>query len=296
MSSSVSFEQHRPRLLRLAHRMLGSLHEAEDVLQDAFVRFHEADVESVRVPEAFLVTIVTRLALDRLRRAKTERAAYVGQWLPEPWMYGAHEDAGPDARQERASELSYAALVLLSQLSPEERAAFLLREVFELEYAQVAEALERNEAATRKLVQRAHAHLADKKPRHEATLAERRDLLARFAAACETLDGNALTALLSPNATYTTDGGGKVFAARDVLIGAERIAHLTVTVTKKAQPHVAQQLIDLDGEPALVTLHDGTVAALMLVQVEAGIIRDIFKILNPDKLLRVAALLARAPH
>jgi RNA polymerase sigma-70 factor (ECF subfamily) len=293
VSSQDAFEQHRSRLLRLAQRMLGTRHEAEDVLQDAFVRWHEADAESVRVPEAFLVTTVTRLALDRLRRTKTERAAYVGQWLPEPWMHGALASEGPDLREERADQLSYAAQVLLSQLSPEERAAFLLREVFDLDYAQVAAALERNEAATRKLVQRAHAHLADNKPRNEASVAEQHDLLARFKAACEAIDSSALTALLSPSAAYTTDGGGKEFAARDVLLGSARIVRVHMTVARKAPENEQHRLVNLDGEPALVTLRAGAVYALTFIAVEAGVIRDIYKILNPDKLAQVSALLAR---
>lgn len=283
--------QHRPRLLRLAHRMLGSVHEAEDVLQDAFIRLHEVDTAKVRTPEAFLVTTVTRLALDRLRRAKTERDAYVGQWLPEPWMHGAQPGYEPDAHEERESDLSYAALVLLSQLSPEERAAFLLREVFELDYASVAEALERSEAATRKLVQRAHQHLTEKQPRRQASVEERGELLTRFKAACEALDADALLGLLAPEATYTTDGGGKVFAARDVLVGAERIAHLTITVTKKAlEPEL--RLVTLDGEPALATSYAGSLASLTMVQVDQGRIRDIYKILNPEKLNAAQALLA----
>lgn len=292
MSSSLSFETHRPRLMRLAHRMLGSRHEAEDVLQDAYLRVHEADPASIRTPEAFLVTTVTRLALDRLRRKKTEREAYVGQWLPEPWLAGSQESEAPDAREEKKSALSYAALVLLSQLGPEERAAFLLREVFELEYAQIAEALERTEAATRKLVQRAHEHLTEGRPRNEATLAERRDLLARFQAACDTFDKGALAALLAPNAHYTSDGGGKVFAARDVLVGAERIAHLNVTANKKAGAQVTRRPVTLDGEPGVLVFYDGELAALTMIDVDRGVIQNLYTIFNPEKLSDLRALLA----
>jgi RNA polymerase sigma-70 factor (ECF subfamily) len=293
MGSAASFAEHRPRLLRLAQRMLGSMHEAEDVLQDAFVRWHESAADAVRVPEAFLVTVVTRLALDRLRRKKTEREAYVGQWLPEPWMVGAQLSDSPELQEERASELSYAAQVLLSRLNAEERAAFLLRDIFDLEYSEVAGTLERSEAATRKLVQRAHEHLAEHGPRHEASLAEQRDLLARFKAACDVVDADALSALLAPDATYTTDGGGKVFAGRDVLVGAPRIVRVTVTVAKKTAAQIERRLLDIDGEPALATLHDGRLHGLIFIAVERGVIRDVYNILNPDKLRALAALWAQ---
>ncbi len=214
------FEQHRRRLLRLAYRMLGTMGDAEDVVQDACsgshfglsvrrflpptgegqkpapfppksghrwiflgqlnrvelcVRFHRADFESVKSPEAWLVTVVTRLAMDRLRAAKTERRAYVGPWLPEPWMQGAREEDAPDARSDRQSELSYAALVLLDHLEAEERAAFLLREVFAVDYGVVAAALERNEAACRQLVHRARERVFEGKPRRRSTAPERED-------------------------------------------------------------------------------------------------------------------------
>lgn len=270
--------------------MLGSFADAEDLLQDAYLRWHETDRSGVRVEEAFLVTMVTRLALDRLRRARLEREAYPGQWLPEPWLEGG---------MERGDDLSYAAQVLLERLTPDERAAFLLREAFELDYALISEAVEKSEAACRKLVQRANERLAEAgqgaPPRQAASREEQTQLLAQFLAASRAQDPAILTRLLVPEARYVTDGGGKVFAARYVLEGAERIARALWRIARKAAPFVEDRLVDLPDGPAIATFHGRKLYSLAFIASRGGQIEAIYKLLNPEKLRRAAAALVDKP-
>ncbi|MDJ1159519.1 RNA polymerase sigma factor SigJ [Chelatococcus sp. SYSU_G07232] len=282
------FEAKRQRLMSVAYRMLGSVSDAEDVVQDAYLRWHAAPEVAIRVPEAWLLAVVTRLALDRLRAAKRERDAYVGPWLPEPWAGGAGVAEAPDAAHEQAEELSYAFLVLLERLAPEERAAFLLREVFEADYALVAATLERKEAACRQLVHRARERLAAGRARRVATAAEKADLLRRFQAAARAQDGETLARLLAPDATFTADGGGKTFAARKVLEGAARIAHVVLGIRRKAPGPEVDRLVWLDGEPAMTVWRDGVLRTVTLVDVDEGRIRAIYNVLNPDKLRHCA--------
>ncbi|HEX4476788.1 MAG TPA: RNA polymerase sigma factor SigJ [Polyangiaceae bacterium] len=284
--SAVVFEQHRRRLLRLAYRMLGTMSDAEDVVQDAYLRFHRADVESVQSPEAWLVTVVTRLALDRFRAAKTERRAYVGPWLPEPWMQGARDEETPDARSQRKSELSYAALVLLDRLEAEERAAFLLREVFDVDYGVVAAALERNEAACRQLVHRARERVFEGKPRRRSTAAEQEDLLRRLHAAAETQNTDALAKLFDPDAVFVSDGGGKVSAALRSIHGADRLVRVTQGVARKERVKVSE-IRFLDAEPALVTWWRDQVRSVTFVDARDGMIHAVYKVLNPNKIREV---------
>jgi RNA polymerase sigma-70 factor (ECF subfamily) len=292
MSSPTPFQVHRPRLLRLAHRMLGSAADAEDIVQDAFVRLHQAnDAQELRSTEAWLVTVVTRLAIDKLRGAKLERRSYVGPWLPEPWMTGQGNEAergAPDAAAGAHEELSYAALVLLERLSPEERAVFLLRDVYDVDYPVVAEALGKSEAACRQLLHRARERLAEGRPRHTSTASERLDLLRRFQAAAQAQDDRALTALLAPGVTYTPDGGGKVFASPRVLEGVARIVNLVLTSTRKATGR--ELVVTLaDGEPAIVSYRGDEVYSLTFLEADASGIVAVYRIFNPEKLRRVPA-------
>lgn len=288
---ATPFEQHRPRLTRLAHKMLGSAADAEDVVQDAYLRFAQADASALRSAEAWLVTVVTRLCLDRLRAVQVERRAYSGPWLPEPWMRGEHAVEPPDSPGERREALSYAALVLLERLSPEERAAFLLRVIFGEDYGVVAAALEKTEAACRQLVHRAEERLAEGRARREATASERLDLLRRFQAAASAEDTAALTALLRPGATYTADGGGKTFAAPYVLQGVARVLRIVIGVARKValDGGVREVLALLDGEPAVITYRNGQPYSLTFLDVVEGRIAAVYKVLNPEKLRDVPA-------
>lgn len=281
------FEQQRPRLLRLAHHMLGSAGDAEDVVQDAFLRWHQTDTAEVRTPAAWLVTVVTRLSIDRLRAAQTERKAYHGSWLPEPWVYGAASTPAPDASAERDGALDYAALVLLERLAPDERAAFLLREIFSVDYGPIAEALAKKEDAVRQLVHRARARLAEDRQRRRTSAAEKAELLERLRAASAAQDAHAIAALFAPSATMTADGGGKQFAARDVLLGAARIAQVLVGIAKKATGDVDYELIDIGGEPALVGWRGDAPFSVSWIDAGDDGIQRLFRLLNPDKLGRI---------
>lgn len=288
MSASASvFEQHRSRLLRLAHRMLGSRGDAEDVVQDAYLRWHQAEADAIRTPEAWLVTVVTRLALDRLRAANSDRAAYVGPWLPEPWLHGASGVEAPDAPSERGDDLAYAVLVLLERLTPEERAAFLLRDVFSVDYSVVADALSKSEAACRQLVHRARERLAEGRARHAATASDKLDLLRRFQAAVSMQDETALGRLFAPDAAFVADGGGKVLAARRVLHGSAHIVRALLGVARKYTGAIVETVVLVEGEPALVASHDGGPIHVTFIDADDQGIRAVYRMLNPDKLRRI---------
>src|SRR5690242_8688031 len=226
-SSSDGIVELRPRLLGLAYRMLGNYDDAEDVVQEAFFRWHSADQAAIRSPEAWLVTVTTRLAVDQLRRAGKERAEYPGPWLPEPIATDdvplAAVTPAPDDGVELASDLSVALLVLLEQLRPEERAAFLLREVFDVGYDEIARILERSQDAVRQMVHRARTRVHAGRPRVALPRGEHERLLERFVKAIVEDDAEGLIALLSPDVVLATDGGGRVRAALNRIVGPERV-------------------------------------------------------------------------
>ena len=221
------FERHRPRLFGLAYRMLGQRAEAEDLVQDVWLRWQDSERTSIAQPEAWLVTTATRLAIDRLRRLRVEREHYAGFWLPEP-LVQPWTEAAPSAEEllEQAHDVSTALLFVLEQLTPEERAAFLLREVFDADYAEVAQALGRSEAACRQLVHRARAHVKAGRPRFEAPAQAHAELLRRFAQAARGGDLAQIQALFAPDAALISDGGGKVASFGHVLETGRRLALL----------------------------------------------------------------------
>lgn len=263
--------------------------DAEDVVQDAYLRWHENDRDAVRSDEAFLVTTVTRLAIDRLRRMKTERERYFGSWLPEPFSGAVGNEA------ERADDLSYAALVLLERLGPDERAAFLLREVFDMDYALVAESLEKTEATCRKLVQRAKERLADgneqTERRQPASRDAHRQLVAQLLSATRATNAADLERMLTSAVHLVSDGGGKVFAARHVLEGAGRVALVLWRFVHKPGTDIVEHVVDVGGEPAIVTFVDGALYGVTFVAVRDGRIDKLYKVFNPDKLSALAAVL-----
>jgi RNA polymerase sigma-70 factor (ECF subfamily) len=219
------FQSHRPRLFGIAYRMLGSRAEAEDLLQDAYVRWHQSHTEDIQSPIAFLVTITTRLCLDRLRKLKEEREHYVGRWLPEP-IVGDHIPS-PEMQRELADQVSVAFLAILERLAPEERAAFLLHEVFDYDYPEVAQMLGKAEPACRQMIHRARGRVRESRPRFSVTVESRERILAKFLAAVSSGDRKAVMALVAEEVEYVSDGGGKVVAALKVLRGPERIGWLT---------------------------------------------------------------------
>lgn len=279
---SGEFERHRSRLFGIAYRMLGSRTDAEDVLQDAYLRWHRGASEELRSPEAWLVTTVTRLCIDRLRAARTEREHYVGPWLPEPLI----GDTAPaaDARAELSSSLSIAFLVVLEQLEPDERAAFLLHEVFDTEYAEIAEILGKSEVACRQIVSRARKRVRGQRPRANITDAARRSVLERFATAIQTQDKSALLELVADKASWTSDGGGRARAALKVIRGRERVTRFALAVLGAHADRFAFEMTSVNGEPALAVRAEGNLFSVITVRTDGQRVLDIYTVLNPDKL------------
>ena len=279
---ALVFERHRPRLHGLAYRMLGARDEAEDAVQEAFLRWHRADAAEIRSAEAWLVTVVTRLCLDRLRAAATERQAYIGPWLPEP-LIGGQADA-PDRRIELASDLSMAFLIMLERLAPEERAAFLLHEVFDCGYPDIARALGKSEAACRQIVHRARARVRRDKPRFEVSEAAHRRLLEQYLTALRTRDKAKLLALFAEDATLVTDGGGKVTAALNIIRGAGRITRGTLGAMRKIGGQLTHEMVPINGQLGFITYVDGRPYAASSIETDGQRILSVFRVLNPDKL------------
>jgi RNA polymerase sigma factor (sigma-70 family) len=285
-AQTALFQQHRPRLYGLAYRMLGTPADAEDILHDAWLRWHAQDIEVLDDPEAWLVTVATRLALDRLRRAKTERAHYTGPWLPEPLVADAEQ---PEARLERSETLTLSFLLLLERLSAEERAAFLLREVFDYSHAEAAAMLGLSEAACRQRVHRAKQRLREGRPRYEMDAATQSRLLQRFAAALERPDLDTLRELFASDAMHLSDGGGVVLAARRPLHGADRLARLYVQIGLNQQDaSVRRRLHRLNGMPALLTWVHGELHSATWIETDGARILAIYTLRHPDKLARIA--------
>jgi RNA polymerase sigma-70 factor, ECF subfamily len=267
--------------------MLGSLGDAEDIVQEALLRWHEADAATIRSAEAWLVATTTRLSIDRLRKAAAERRAYVGPWLPEPWPGDLDDGAPPERRLERSDDLSVAFLLMLERLTPEERAALLLRDVFDVVYAEIAETLlGRTEPACRQLVHRARARLRGR-PRGVSARDEHRGLLDRLLAAIEAGDQDRLLALLAPDAALISDGGGRVLAARNVIRGADRVARFLLGVARKEAGQLSDEIGLINGDPGVVRRRDGKVHSTISIAGDAGLVRAIYIVLNPDKLRRV---------
>ena len=282
MTTEALFETHRPRLLGLAYRLLGSRSDAEDVVQDAWLRWRQADRAAIRDPEAWLVTATTRLGIDRLRLARTEREAYVGPWLPEP--LSIDEAPGPERGAELAEQVSLAFLSLLERLGPEERAAFLLKEVFDYDYAQIAELIGHGEANCRQMVHRARLRVQAERPRFRVAPEQHRSLLERFMDAYRRGDRAAIVQLLDANAQLVSDGGGKVTATIRPLRGAERIARLFWAIARRTKGEQDWHIGHVNGEPALLRMHEGRLHSITTITTDGERITGILTVLNPDKL------------
>ncbi len=280
--SATTFESQRGRLFGLAYRMLGSRAEAEDIVQEAYLRWHETDNTAIENPEAWLVTATTRLAIDRLRRLKTEREAYFGQWLPEPIV---GETSSPDRHLDLADDLSIAFLTLLERLAPEERAAFLLHDVFDVGYSEIASVIARSEAACRQVVHRARERVRGDRKRFDVSDDAKTALLHRFLAATEARDERAVLALFAPDATWTADGGGKSAAGRHPIIGAERIAKLVLGLREKFWATGRTMDVEIiNSEPGLCVRDNGRVTATISFVTDGQQIVNVYAVVNPDKL------------
>jgi RNA polymerase sigma-70 factor (ECF subfamily) len=275
------FEALRGRLFGLAYRMLGSRADAEDIVQEAYVRWHQMADRTIENPEAWLVTATTRLAIDRLRRLKTEREAYVGPWLPEPIL--AAEP--PDRNLDLAADLSIAFLTLLERLAPEERAAFLLHDVFDVGYGEIASVLDRTEAACRQVVHRARERVRGDRRRFDVPESAKASLLQRFMAATEARDEQELLALFAPDATWTADGGGKTAASPTPLAGAPRIARFVINLREKLWPADRRlEIATVNGETGLVIRDGSRLIATLSIATDGDRILAVYAVVNPDKL------------
>ena len=282
------FEALRPRLFLIAYRMLGMRADAEDVVQDAWLRFSTSVRDDVRSVEAWLVTITTRLSIDRLRSRKSERDAYTGWWLPEP-VVEVVEDT-PEAAAELASDVSVAMLWVLERLTPEERAAFLMRKVFDQDYGDVAAMLGKSEAACRQLVHRAQERIRQESPRFTVSQTMHRAVLEQFMRAAAGADRDAMKTLLAADVEYRADGGGKVPSLHKVLVGTGRVAGLYWAVENAFRERVVYKMARVNGEFGLVRYIDGQVESVQSFCISDGTISRIYVVRNPDKLQGIPLL------
>lgn len=276
------FRQHRSRLFGIAYRMLGTHAEAEDILQEAYIRWHKVDLAEIETPEAWLVTIVTRLSIDRLRKASRERETYIGPWLPEPLR--TSDEPSPEEVAEFASDLSLAFLVLLERLSPVERAVFLLHDIFDCAYADIARITGKTEAASRQIVHRSRKRVRSDKPRFETDEKERVNLINKFVAATRAGDEKTLLSLFADEISATADSGGKVNAARKTIYDKNRLARLFSVAGAESGGILEDRLVQVNGETGLLTLADGKPLAVITFEFENGKITALYSVMNPDKL------------
>jgi len=287
--AALTFEPHRRRLTGLAYRMLGSLSEAEDIVQDAYLRWHAAERDQVDNPRAYLSRTVARLCLDHLKSARSKRETYVGPWLPEPIV---DETAlAPDTASELADDLSLALMMTLERLSPLERAAFLLHDVFEMEFGDIAKVLERSESACRQLAARGRAHVHEARPRFRVPEDEAARLTDAFHRALVTGDAAQFAAVLAADAVLYSDGGGKRAAALNPIHGRDKIVRFFEGLARQGNlpPPGAIHRIRLGGLPGIVVVdRDGTIDTIMTADIRDGQVATIYAVRNPDKLAHLS--------
>ena len=295
------FNGHRGLLTSVAYRVLGRWSDAEDVVQDAWLRWSGADYASVEDPKAYLVTVTTRLAIDQLRKAQTRKESYVGPWLPEPVLTRDGADSAPDAADRVVLDdtVSLAMLLVMETLSPLERAVFVLREAFDYSFAEIAAMLDRTEAAVRQLLVRARNHVHEKRPRYPLDDVKRQSIAERFLAACVGGEIAPLLELLSPEITLISDGGGVVSAATRPVVGLDHVSRFLLGVVQKVSTYL-EEGVDLrievarsavNGDPALVMFVDDKILYVYALDLDAdGRIRTVFVMANPSKLDGVRAL------
>ena len=284
----AAFAENRGRIWSIAYRMLGSRADADDAVQDAYLRWHGSRADEIRSPQAWLVTTVTRLCIDRLKQLRAERERYTGPWLPEPLV---DESPAADHAAEIASELSVALLAVLERLAPEERAAFLLHEMFDSGYDEIAQILGKSEVATRQIVSRATRRVRAERPRVHVSAEARQRLLNGLVQALQALDKDALLQLLAKDSAWTSDGGGKALAALKVIRGAENVARFATGVYRKIISDIVFRQVAVNGDPGAAVFYKGQLFAVLTIRTDGVRILDVFAILNPDKLRAVAVFI-----
>lgn len=280
------FDRNRPRLFGIAYRMLGTRADAEDILQEAYIRWHNADRASIDSPDAWLTTVVTRLSIDRLRKVSVQRETYIGPWLPEPLV--VDPAISPEAAVELRSDVSLAFMVMLERLSPLERAVFLLHDVFDFAHAEIARIVAKSEAAVRQIVTRARSRVQTDRVRFQADAEERSSLIRKFIAASYAGDAQTLLSIFADDIQLTSDGGGKANAAQRTISGSERLARLHTVAIGKYPGRLSAYMVEVNGEPGLAEFADGVPFAVTSVQVENGKIIAFYRVMNPDKLTLLA--------
>ena len=281
-SATEAFLAHRNLLFTVAYELLGSAADAEDVLQETWLRWVGVDLDTVRDHRAYLVRITTRQALDRLRTLRRRKESYVGPWLPEPLL------TTPDVAEdlELADSVSMAMLLVLETLGPTERAVFVLREVFDLAYDEIAEAVDKSPAAVRQIAHRARAHVAARRPRGVVSPAQTRDALQALQRAVDTGDLQGLVDVLAPDVVFLGDGGGVKQAALRPIVGADRVARLAAKLGRVAAA-VSLQPVQVNGYPALIMRLNGEVDGVLAVRIDGGLVTGLYYVRNPEKLSRV---------
>ena len=290
MGKTRDFDRHRPLLFSIAYRMLGSVADTEDVLQEAYLRWQRTEDE-IRSPKAYLSAIVTRLSIDQLRSARVRREEYVGSWLPEPILTEGEDADAPAEAAILDETLSMAFLVLLESLTPTERAVFLLREVFDYDYGEVSRLVGKSEENCRQISRRARQSVAARRPRFDASQEQEERLMGSFLQACAGGDMEALLSLLSEDVILWSDGGGKVRAALNPIHGADKVTRWFAGILQKSPPGLTYRLAPVNGRPGAVGYYaDGSPQGVMTLVVDEGSIRAIHIVVNPEKLANIPPL------
>jgi RNA polymerase sigma-70 factor, ECF subfamily len=282
---SDPFESYRPLLFSIAYRMLGSVMEAEDIVQEAYLRYQAVPREDIQTLKPFLTTIVHRLCLDHLKSAKAQRETYTGMWLPEPVLTGEGSSLLMPAKQMNDYEsISMAFLVLLESLTPLERAIFLMREVFDYEYVEIAEIVGKEEAACRQLFSRAKKHISEHQPRFKSSPEMHAEMMTKFMMACQAGELEGLMSLLAEDVTVYADGGGKTHAATRPIYGRDHVARYFIAIVPRMPKDATFQIAEVNGKRAIIMRSEGKVFNVMSFEVDNGLIKAIHAIMNPEKL------------
>jgi RNA polymerase sigma-70 factor, ECF subfamily len=285
----ATFDQHRSLLFSVAYRMLGTVADAEDMLQETFIRWQQACEEEIRSPRAFLITIISRLCINHLQSARVRREEYVGQWLPEPIVTDPANDPLSIIRVDES--LSMAFLILMERLTPVERAVFLLREVFEYEYAEIAAILGQSEVNCRQILRRSRQHVSAMRPRFKVSAQKKSELLERFLRATASGDVNQLIAVLADDAVLHSDGGGKAIAVPNLVHGSDAVARAILRGMSKLVPkNLVRQMAQINGNPGVITYLEGRPFSVFTIDGTAEQIRAIYIVTNPEKLSHLPPL------
>ena len=285
MSSLDDFNHHRPLLFSIAYRMLGTVTDAEDMVQETFLRWQQTASSTVRSAKTYLTTITTRLCIDHLRSARVQREQYVGTWLPEPMLTQQSENSTD--LMELADSLSIAFLTVMERLSPIERAVFLLRDVFEYDYDEIGQMIGKSPTNCRQILRRAKQHLADQRPRFPVSRPQQKQITAQFLDASTKGDLQDLLLLLAKDVTFCSDGGGKVVAVLKPIYGAVKVARMLLAIRRKWLLNSVSHLADINGQPGMIQYLDGHIHSVMTFEIVDGCIQSIYSVRNPEKLERI---------